>query len=57
MRAVNLLPRDDTSKRTKEQNAPIAVGLGLFLVVFVVIATFYLRASGSPIRTRTPIRR
>jgi Tfp pilus assembly protein PilN len=45
MRAVNLLPRDDASKRTKEQNAPIAVGLGLFLVVFVALATFYLQAS------------
>jgi len=45
MRAVNLLPRDDASKRTKEQNAPIAVGLALFLVVSVAVATFYLRAS------------
>jgi len=47
MRAVNLLPRDDASKRTKEQNAPIAVGLGLFLVVFVALAAFYLEATAS----------
>jgi Tfp pilus assembly protein PilN len=48
VRAVNLLPRDDgRSKRTKDQNAPIAVGLALFLVVFVVIAGFYLRSSAA----------
>ena len=46
MRAVNLLPRDDgRSKRTKTQNAPIAIGLALFLVVFVAIAAFFLTAS------------
>jgi Tfp pilus assembly protein PilN len=48
VRAVNLLPRDDgRSKRTKAQNAPIAVGLGLSLVVFVVTAAFYLRSSAA----------
>jgi Tfp pilus assembly protein PilN len=48
VRAVNLLPRDDgRSKRTKGQNAPIAVGLALFLVVFVVIAAFYLPSSAA----------
>jgi Tfp pilus assembly protein PilN len=48
VRAVNLLPRDDgRAKRTKEQNAPLAVGLALFLVVSVVIAAFYLRSSAS----------
>lgn len=48
MRAVNLLPRDDgRGKRSKEKNAPIAVGLALFLLVFVVLAAFYLRASAN----------
>jgi Tfp pilus assembly protein PilN len=48
MRAVNLLPRDDgRAKRTKAQNAPIAIGLALALVVSVVIATLFLGSSAS----------
>ena len=48
MRAVNLLPRDDgRSKRTKAQNAPIAIGLGLFLVVSVLVAALFLSSSAS----------
>jgi len=48
MRAVNLLPRDDgRAKRTKAQNAPLAVGLALALVVSVVIAFFFLSSSAS----------
>jgi Tfp pilus assembly protein PilN len=46
MRAVNLLPRDDgRSKRTKAQNAPVAIGLALALVVFVAIAALFLTSS------------
>src|SRR2546423_333437 len=48
MRAVNLLPRDDgRAKRTKAQNAPLAVGLALALVVSVVVAAFFLTPSAS----------
>jgi Tfp pilus assembly protein PilN len=48
VRAVNLLPRDDgRGKRTKEQNAPIAVGLALALVVSIVVAAFFLESSAS----------
>jgi Tfp pilus assembly protein PilN len=48
MRAVNLLPRDDgRAKRTKAQNAPLAVGLALALVASVVIAAFFLSSSAS----------
>jgi Tfp pilus assembly protein PilN len=48
VRAVNLLPRDDgRGKRTKAQNAPIAIGLALALVVSVVIAGFFLSSSAA----------
>jgi Tfp pilus assembly protein PilN len=47
MRAVNLLPRDERQKRTKAQNAPIAVGVGLSLVVTVAIAFLFLNASST----------
>jgi Tfp pilus assembly protein PilN len=46
MRAVNLLPRDDgRGKRTKAQNAPVAVGLALALAVSVFVAAFFLSSS------------
>src|ERR671939_1095935 len=47
MRAVNLLPRDERAKRTTAEQAPIFVGLGLLLVVFVVLSVLYLGASAS----------
>src|ERR687884_564847 len=47
MRAVNLLPRDGRTKRTTAEQAPIFVGLGLLLVVFVVFSVLYLGASAS----------
>ena len=47
MRAVNLLPRDERAKRTTAEQAPIFVGLGLLLVVFVVFSVLYLGASAS----------
>ncbi|HEX6701554.1 MAG TPA: PilN domain-containing protein [Gaiellaceae bacterium] len=48
MRAVNLLPRDaGRGKRTKAQNAPLAVGLALFLLVTVVVAAFFLTSTAT----------
>jgi Tfp pilus assembly protein PilN len=47
MRAVNLLPRDERAKRTTAEQAPMFVGLGLLLVVFVVFSVLYLGASAS----------
>lgn len=47
MRAVNLLPRDDGTKRTTAEQAPIFVGLGLLLVVSVVLCVMFLGASAS----------
>ena len=47
MRAVNLLPRDDRAKRTTAEQAPLFVGLGLLLVVFVVLSVMFLGASAS----------
>jgi Tfp pilus assembly protein PilN len=47
MRAVNLLPRDVRTKRTTAEQAPIFVGLGLLLVVFVVLSVMFLGASAS----------
>jgi Tfp pilus assembly protein PilN len=47
MRAVNLLPRDERAKRTTAEQAPIFVGLGLLLVVFVVLCVMFLGASAS----------
>jgi Tfp pilus assembly protein PilN len=47
MRAVNLLPRDGRAKRTTAEQAPIFVGLGLFLVVFVVLCVMFLGASAT----------
>ena len=45
MRAVNLLPRGDRAKRTTAEQAPLFVGLGLLLVVFVVLSVMFLGAS------------
>jgi len=47
MRAVNLLPRDERAKRTTAEQAPLFVGLGLLLVVFVALAVMFLGASAS----------
>ena len=47
MRAANLLPRDERAKRTTAEQAPIFVGLGLLLVVFVVLCVMFLGASAS----------
>src|ERR671939_1337092 len=47
MRAVNLLPRDERTKRTTAEQAPIFVGLGLLLVLFVVLSGLFLGASAS----------
>src|SRR5437764_2712423 len=47
MRAVNLLPRDERTKRTTAEQAPIFVGLGLLLVVTVVLCVMFLGASAS----------
>jgi Tfp pilus assembly protein PilN len=47
VRAVNLLPRDGRAKRTTAEQAPIFVGLGLFLVVFVVLCVMFLGASAT----------
>jgi Tfp pilus assembly protein PilN len=47
MRAVNLLPRGERTKRTTAEQAPIFVGLGLFLVVFVALSVLFLGASAS----------
>src|SRR5256885_6222760 len=47
MRAVTLLPRDDRTKRTTAEKAPIFVGVGLLLVVFVVLSALFLGASAS----------
>jgi Tfp pilus assembly protein PilN len=47
VRAVNLLPRDDRSKRTPAENAPILVGLGLGLVVAIALSVMFLGASSS----------
>src|ERR671935_2274479 len=47
MRAVNLLPRDERTKRTTAEQAPIFVGLGLLLVIFVALAVMFLGASAS----------
>lgn len=47
MRAVNLLPRDERAKRTTAEQAPLFVGFGLLLVVFVVLSVMFLGASAS----------
>ena len=47
MRAVNLLPRDERAKRTTAEQAPLFVGLGLFVVVFVALSVLFLGASAS----------
>jgi Tfp pilus assembly protein PilN len=47
MRAVNLLPRDERAKRTTAEQAPIFVGLGLLLVLFVALSVLFLGASAS----------
>jgi Tfp pilus assembly protein PilN len=47
MRAVNLLPRDERAKRTTAEQAPIFVGLGLLLVVFIVLCVMFLGESAS----------
>src|SRR5919201_6381536 len=47
MRAVNLLPRDERAKRTTAEQAPLFVGLGLLLVVFVALSVLFLGASAS----------
>jgi Tfp pilus assembly protein PilN len=47
MRAVNLLPRDVRTKRTTAEQAPIYVGLGLLLVLFVALSVLFLGASAS----------
>src|SRR5918912_4007639 len=47
MRAVNLLPRDERTKRTTAEQAPIFVGLGLLLVLFVALSVLFLGASAS----------
>jgi Tfp pilus assembly protein PilN len=47
MRAVNLLPRDERAKRTTAEQAPIFVGLGLLLVVFVALSVMFLGVSAS----------
>jgi Tfp pilus assembly protein PilN len=45
VRAVNLLPRDERTKRTTAEQAPLFVGLGLLLVVFVALSVLFLGAS------------
>src|ERR671935_1546708 len=47
MRAVDLLPRDEKAKRTTAEQAPLFVGLGLLLVVFVLLSVMFLGASAS----------
>jgi Tfp pilus assembly protein PilN len=47
MRAVNLLPRDERTKRTTSEQAPLFVGLGLLLVLFVALSVLFLGASAS----------
>jgi Tfp pilus assembly protein PilN len=47
VRAVNLLPRGERTKRTTAEQAPIFVGLGLLLVLFVVLSVLFLGASAS----------
>src|ERR671934_1206298 len=47
MRAVNLLPRDERTKRSTAEQAPIFVGLGLLLVLFVALSVLFLGASAS----------
>ena len=47
MRAVNLLPRDTRAKRTRAENAPVVVGLGLLLVVAIALSVMFLGASSS----------
>jgi Tfp pilus assembly protein PilN len=47
VRAVNLLPRDERTKRTTAEQAPVYVGLGLLLVVSVVLSVLFLGASAS----------
>jgi Tfp pilus assembly protein PilN len=47
MRAVNLLPRGERAKRTAAEQAPLFVGLGLFVVVFVTLSVLFLGASAS----------
>jgi Tfp pilus assembly protein PilN len=47
MRAVNLLPRDERAKRTTAEQAPIFVGFGLLLVLFVALSVLFLGASAS----------
>jgi Tfp pilus assembly protein PilN len=46
MRAVNLLPRDQGRRRkTRAEQAPLVVGLGLLLVVAVALSAAFLMAS------------
>jgi Tfp pilus assembly protein PilN len=47
VRAVNLLPRDGRVKRTRAENAPIVVGLGLLLVAAIALSVMFLGASSS----------
>jgi Tfp pilus assembly protein PilN len=47
VRAVNLLPRDHRAKRTRAENAPIVVGLGLLVVVSIALSVMFLGASSS----------
>jgi Tfp pilus assembly protein PilN len=47
VRAVNLLPRGERVKRTTAEQAPIFVGLGLLVVVFIALSVLYLGASAS----------
>ena len=46
MRAVNLLPRDHgRRRRTRAEQAPLAVGLGLLVVVTLALSVAFLMAS------------
>jgi Tfp pilus assembly protein PilN len=45
MRAVNLLPRDQGRRRTRAEQAPLFVGLGLVVLVTLALSAAFLMAS------------
>jgi Tfp pilus assembly protein PilN len=47
MRAVNLLPREQRRRKTRAEQAPLVVGLGLVLVVAIALSAAFLMASAN----------
>ena len=47
MRAVNLLPRDDKRKKTRAEQIPVAIGVGLFVLVTLALSLTFLMASST----------